>query len=388
MGSVPDVGAAPITGASRPWSRFIFEVPRHPQNQAFVIGVLPGEGIGPEVVEAALQVLRAVESTSSCRFEVVRGGDIGLAAVREHGQALSRGVIEFCSDVFAERGAILAGPGGGRFVYEMRRQFDLFCKLNPLAPRPELSGAGRMRAEHGLGVDILIVRESSGGIYQGQWSEVKHGQNGQWASQTFTYSETQVRRILNVAAAIAQERRGELAVVVKPNGIPSMSELWIDCARDVARGYSVRLRELEVDYAVYHLIQDPRMFDVVVTPNLFGDVMADVGGVLMASRGLCHGASFSADGAAVYQTNHGAAHDLAGTDRANPAGQMFSLAMLLRESFGLSREAALIESAVSEVWRQGFRTADVAEEGCGIIGTREAAARIAEAVERLAPAKG
>src|SRR5262249_12944766 len=157
--------------------------------------------------------------------------------------------------------------------------------------------------------------ESSGGIYQGRWSEIEEGPRGRQASQTFAYTEGQVRRLLKVAAAIVRERRGELAIVVAPNGIPSMSQLWGDCARQAVQDFSVALRELEVDYAAYPLIQDPRMFDVIATPNLFGDIMADVGGVLMASRGLCHGASYSAEGAAVYQTNHGAAHDLSGSDR-------------------------------------------------------------------------
>ena len=189
----------------------------------------------------------------------------------------------------------------------------------------------------------------------------------------------QIRRILTVAGAIAQERRGEMTVVVKPGGIPTVSRLWSDCARDVARELSLRTREIEMDYAVYHLIQDPQMLDVVVTPNMFGDILSDAGGVLLGSRGLCHGASYSPTGAAVYQTNHGAAHDLAGTDRANPVGQIFALAMLLHESFGLVHEARLIEAAVADVWRNGYRTADVAEAGSRIVGTREMACRIADA---------
>src|SRR5262245_44208380 len=161
--SLPDAESA---SSLRQWSRFIFELPdRAAAQRSFTIGVLRGEGVGPEVIDAALGVLRAVEATSACRFEIITGGDIGLAAVRDHGRALSRDVIEFCSNVFAEQGAILAGPGGGRFVYEMRREFDLYCKLNPLVPCPELRRAGRMKPDHCSGVDILIVRESSGGIY-------------------------------------------------------------------------------------------------------------------------------------------------------------------------------------------------------------------------------
>jgi 3-isopropylmalate dehydrogenase len=144
------------------------------------------------------------------------------------------------------------------------------------------------------------------------------------------------------------------------------------------------LQELEIDNAAFQLIQNPRQFDVVVTSNLFGDVLADLGGVLLGSRGMCYGGSFAESGAAVYQTNHGAARELAGTDRANPVGQIMSLAMLLRESFDLNREAGLIEAAIADVWRQGLRTDDLAEAGCRLVGTREMGESVADAVRRLA----
>ena len=169
-------------------------------------------------------------------------------------------------------------------------------------------------------------------------------------------------------------------MVTKPNGVPTISNLWLRCAREIATAYQIPLRELEIDYAAFALIQDPRQFDVIVTPNLFGDILSDVGGVLLGSRGLCYGGSFSDTGVAIYQTNHGAAHDLAGTDRANPVGQIYSLAMMLRESFGLPREAIGIHAAVDQVWHKGVRTDDLAEPGCQSVGTQEMARLIAEAV--------
>jgi 3-isopropylmalate dehydrogenase len=360
------------------------------ENPRCTIGVLKGEGIGPEVVGAALTVLGALESINwnNNRFHVSLGGAIGHDAVRECGQALSPGVHQFCTEVFAAGGAILAGPGAGRFVYDMRRQFDLFCKLNPLVTCRELRHAGCLKPDHTAEVDVLVVRENVAGVYQGRWNETSNNGDGRIAHHSFCYSETQVRRVLNVAAAIARERRGELTLVLKPSGMPTISRLWSDCARDVARECSIHIRELEIDYAVFHLIQNPREFDVIVTSNMFGDIMSDVGGVLLGSRGLCYGGSFSSAGAAVYQTNHGAAHDLAGTDRANPVGQIFSLAMLLRESFGLAREADLIEAAVVDVWRRGIRTADLREDGCRVVGTREMADRVADAVVELANSQG
>ncbi|MBS0265822.1 MAG: 3-isopropylmalate dehydrogenase [Planctomycetes bacterium] len=348
------------------------------------IGLLPGEGIGPEMIAAAKAVLQAVESiTPQRRFQLLTGGAIGDAAVRECGTPLSPAICDFCKDVFARKGAILAGAGGGRFVYDVRQQFDLYYKLNPLVPSAALDRARRFQPRHTEQVDILVVRENSGGIYQGCWGESKCDSFGRLATHKFQYNEHQVRRVLHIAAGYAQKRRGELTLVFKPNGIPTVSQLWSDCARELATEYGIKLRELEIDYACFHMIHDPWRFDVIVTPNLFGDIVSDIGGVLLGSRGLCYGASYSAAGEAVYQTNHGAAHDLAGTDRANPVGQIFSLAMMLRLSFGLAREARLIEAAVEQVWSSGTRTEDVQEPGCRIVGTREMADCIAAAVWKL-----
>jgi 3-isopropylmalate dehydrogenase len=377
---------SPARTLPRRWSRHVVAATEDAEDRRgpLTIGLLPGEGIGPEVIGAAVTVLRALESAGNLPCQVLTGGAIGLPAARECGEALSREVIDFCADIFADGGAVLAGPGGGRFVYELRRQFDLYCKLSPLVPHPALRRAGRVRPDHTGTVDILVVRECVAGVYQGRWTEMTDALGERTASHEFSYSETQVRRILQAAGLIAQERRGELTVIVKPGGIPTISRLWSECARDVARELSICLREIEIDYAVYHLIQDPQLLDVVVTPNLFGDILSDAGGVLLGSRGLCHAGSFSPAGAAVYQTNHGAAHDLAGTDRANPVGQILAMAMLFRESFGLDGQARLIEAAVGDVWRHGYRTRDVAEPGCRIVGTREMADRVADATARLA----
>lgn len=352
--------------------------------QFFTVGVLPGEGIGPEVTDAALTVLRAVESVGRVRFDVKVGGPIGLEAVKACGQALSHGVAEFCREVFASEGAILAGPGGGRFVYDMRRHFDLFCKISPIITLGELRRFGRLKTMNANDVDVLLVRDNIAGVYQGQWSESKDPVRGRIAHHSFSYDEEQVTRIVRVAAAIAKSRRGELTLVVKPGGVPAISDLWSACSREVASEFAVDIRELEIDNAAYQLVLDPHQFDVIVSPNLFGDILSDLGGVLLGSRGLCFGASFSGDEAAVYQTNHGAAHDLASTNRANPVGQILSLAMMMRESFRLNKAADLVEAAVVDVWRSGWRTEDLLETGCKVLGTREMATHIAESVVELA----
>jgi 3-isopropylmalate dehydrogenase len=349
-----------------------------------VVGVLPGEGIGPEVTDAALTVLRAVLPFTPCRFEVLYGGSIGLAAERVCRQPLSGEVIGFIRDVFDRGGHILAGAGGGRFVYDARREFDLFCKVNPLVPSAELRGAGVFNPSSLAGVDIMIIRETRAGVYQGDWSEEWHPSCGRIAKHSFSYSEAQVRRIVEVAARLAASRRGELTVVTKPHGVPTVSRLWIDCARDAAREAAVLIRELEIDYAAFLMVHQPRLLDVVVAANLLGDILSDLGGVLLGSRGLCYGASFSPTGEGIFQTNHGAANDLAGSDRANPVGQVLSLAMLLGEGFGLEREASLVTSAIRDVWSRGYRTDDIAEPGCHLVGTREMGKLLAESVARLA----
>lgn len=351
-----------------------------------LLGVLPGEGVGPEVVGCALQVLSALERVTGVKFEIESGTLIGREAERAGGKALSEEVIEFCSDIFSRGGAVLSGPGGGRYVYDLRRHFDLFCKLSPLKISEELIGANRLKPEYVRGVDILIVRENSSGVYQGAWKEDRSS-GERVAEHRFAYSEEAVKRILRVAAKLARSRRGALTVVYKEAGVPSISDLWRDCALKIAAGAGVRCSLLDIDLMAYRLVQHPSEFDVVVAPNLFGDVLSDLGGVLLGSRGLSFAGSFAESGAAVYSTNHGAAHDLAGTDRANPVGQISSLAMLLRESFRLRNEARLVEDAVARVWLAGWRTADLAEPGCQTIGTQEMSERIAQALEQAGRAE-
>jgi 3-isopropylmalate dehydrogenase len=356
-------------------TRAVFDPSRFAPSQPFLIGALPGEGVGPAVVEAALEVLAAVGAVSGQVFEVRFGGAIGLDAIGRSGSPLSEEVTGFCREIFAAGGAIFAGPGGGRFVYDMRRTFDLFCKLSPVHTFTELRGAGRLRPEAADGIDLLVVRENLGGLYQGESSRVERR-----VVHTFACSAEEARQILDVGARLAQGRRGSLAVVVKDSGLPALSALWREQAQASAAAAGIGCAFLDIDFAVYQLIQNPRDFDVLVAPNCFGDILADLGGVLMGSRGLTYGASYSGSGAAVYQTNHGAAYDLAGADRANPAGQILALAMMLRESFGLSAEADRVEEALRQVWRGGWRTADLGEVGCEVVGTRELARRVAEAV--------
>ena len=348
-----------------------------------LIGVLAGTGIGPEVIGAALHVLKAVESALPLKFEVRHGGLIGEDAIRDCGQWLPEDTMEFCADVFQLGGAILNGPGGGRYVYDLRRRFDLFCKFVPVRPAPELARAGRISPQFLKDVDLLIVRDNTGGVYQGQWGDRATDQ-GRVAEHSFQYSEGEVHRLVEVAACAADCRRGSLHIIVKDGGVPTVTALWRDVGSAVARKHGIEAEFMNVDLAAYELIQTPTRFDVIVAPNLFGDIIADICGVLVSSRGVTFSGNFDPHGHGVYQTNHGCAHDLAGMDVANPAGQILSLAMLLRESFGLEEAAALIEKSLAETWRAGWRTADLAEPGCQILGTKAMADKVAEQVLRSA----
>lgn len=370
------------------WTDAVFREPRRgAPSGRFTVGVLPGEGIGPEVIQAALSVLSAAEA-GGASFDVRTGGPIGRDAELLTGRPLTDDVTVFCEEVFSSGGAVLAGPGGGRFVYDLRRRFDLFCKVSPLRPIDSLLEAGRLKPRCVAGTDVLVVRENVGGEYLGEGRETVDDREGRVCEHSFRYTERQVRRLLNVAAALAADRKGRLDVVVKDGGIPGVSALWRHVGTEAAARVRVDVRFVDIDLAAYRLVQDPLSFDVLAAANLFGDVLADVGAVLISSRGMSFSGNFSEDGAAVYQTNHGSALDLAGRGRANPIGQIASLAMMLRESFGLTREAGWIETGVAEVLRHGFRTFDITEPGTVIVGTAELGDRVASAVRRQARPAG
>jgi 3-isopropylmalate dehydrogenase len=347
------------------------------------IGVLAGEGIGPEVVAASLSLLEVIEAATGHRFDVRYGGKIGLEAQRASGQVLTDEVVRFCEDTFVAQGAVFCGPGGGRFVYELRRHFNLYCKMVPLQPLAALAGTGVLRPEAVREVDILVVRENAGGLYQGHFGFEQHGDQRR-AFQHFHYDEAEVARILHVAREVARLRRRRVCVITKPGGAPAISRLWQEQAERLFAGTGIEVRSLEVDTASYQLLAAAQTFDVVVAPNMFGDVLADGATLLLGSRGVSCSSNYGIDGRAVYQTGHGAAYDLAGTDRANPIGQILSLAMLLHESFALDGLAAAIRAAVEDTLARGWRTADILAPGCREVGTRELAARIGERLlERL-----
>lgn len=333
-----------------------------------LIGVLPGEGIGPELISICRSALAVFAEEGGCLFELREGGKIGIEAANESGKELSDEVIGFCQQVFTDGGAILAGPGGGRFVYNMRETFDLYVKMNPLTYFKELYGATRLKFSDDAVLDIMVIRENGQGLYQGS-AQIEDG--GKRVRHEFLYTEKAVMRVLTTAVRVAQSRRKRLTVIAKRGGLSEVTRLWFDCAERAVADSGVELTTLDMDYAGYRFIAHPEEFDVVAIPNCFGDILADLGGIFMASRGNTYGASFDAEGNGVFQTNHGSAYDLAGKDIANPAGQLFSLAMLLRDAFGMHRESACIEEAVRLAWKSGCVTEDIMQSGAKCVGTRE-----------------
>jgi 3-isopropylmalate dehydrogenase len=326
-----------------------------------------------------MRVLKSLEEASGTRFEVETGGPIGEEAESRYGKGLPDPVIDFCSNIFARSGAILSGPGGGRYVYDLRKEFDLFCKFVPVLSKEALSFYVPRSNRPAEGLDLLIVRDNAGGLYQGK-SRVQQTDQGRLVEHCFSYSEAQVRQLLTVAARAAADRQGKLHVIVKDGGVPGISGLWREVTVAVANELGIEAEVLNIDLAAYELIRNPGRFDVLAAPNLFGDILADIGGLLSGSRGSTFSGNFNGKCEGVYQTNHGCAHDLAGTDKANPAGQILSLAMMLRESFGMGQAAQWVEEAVSQTWRNGWRTEDVAEQDCRVIGTREMSEHIAQEV--------
>ncbi|MCK4705299.1 MAG: 3-isopropylmalate dehydrogenase [Gammaproteobacteria bacterium] len=346
----------------------------------YVIGILPGEGIGPEIIDVTLNILKRLDSCTPERFKIENGGEIGVPAKVKFGKALTNEVIDFCQSVFKRQGAILCGPGGERFVYTLRAQFDLFCKFTPIKALSALDNTGVIKPEIRHNANMVVIRENIGGLYFGEWGITVDGQK-ESAFHRFSYEREHVTRILNVAIKLASLRHNKLTVVLKPGGVPAISELWQTILTELTTDSEIKTQMLEVDNAMYQMIANPEQFDVVVAPNMFGDVLSDGAALLLGSRGLSFSGNFGNSGMAVFQTGHGAAHDLTGKDVANPIGQILSLAMLLRESFGLNHYAESIESAVEEVLIDGWRTTDIREPDCKLVGTKEMGALIGDRLE-------
>lgn len=355
------------------------------------IAVVPGDFIGPEIVAEALKVLRAVEKRFDHRFEFLQA-DASGTAYDKYGKHLPEETLEICRGA----GAILKGPFGGppsevnhpkwakveqEAILGLRKAFDFFINLRPVQPVDGLLHLSPVRPEYLKGVDILFVRELMSGMYFGPKGRVT--ENGsEYAYDTELYHDHEIERISRVAFALAMDRRKKLTLIGKSNVLTS-SVLWREVVLRVAKEFpEVTLDYQHVDAASMYLISNPKQYDVVLTSNMFGDILTDEAAVLVGSLGLCGSASLGKGTFGLYEPIHGSAPDIAGQNKANPIGTILSAALMLRHSFGLHAEALAVEEAVRQVLADGYRTPDLAAfdpQGTKV-GTQEMGDLIAKGV--------
>ena len=351
------------------------------------LAVIPGDGIGPDVTNEALNVIKAVAdkfSHSVAFTEVIAGG----AAIDKFGVPLPEGTVETCQSADS---VILGAVGGWHWdtlpadkrpeqaLFGLRSGLGLYANLRPAVLLPVLAGACPLRPDIAQkGMDLMIVRELTGGMYFGAKGRKQTVDMGEAAWDTELYSEGEVRRIAVRAFDIAMKRRKLVTNVDKANALES-SRLWREVVLDVAKGYpEVTLNHLYVDNASMQLVRDPSQFDVIVTSNMFGDILSDEASQITGSLGMLPSASLGASGFGMYEPIHGSAPDIAGKDIANPIAAILSSAMMFRYSFGLNEEAAAIENAVTKTLEAGYRTADIYSEGMKKVGTKEMGSLIAK----------
>ncbi len=354
--------------------------------------VLPGDGIGPEIMAEAVKVLEAANEKYALGLSL-SFDDLGGAAVDRYGVPLADETLERARAA----DAVLLGAVGGpkwdtidpairpeRGLLKIRSQLGLFANLRPAILYPQLAEASSLKPEVVAGLDILIVRELTGGIYFGQPRENKVLDNGErLAYDTLPYSESEIRRIAKVGFDMARVRNKKLCSVDKANVLAS-SQLWRAVVEEIAKDYpDVELSHMYVDNAAMQLVRAPKQFDVIVTDNMFGDILSDEASMLTGSIGMLPSASLDASNKGMYEPCHGSAPDIAGQGIANPLATILSVSMMLRYSFGQVEAANAIEQAVSLVLDQGLRTGDIYSTGTTRVGTREMGDAVVAALRNL-----
>ncbi|MDY0393330.1 3-isopropylmalate dehydrogenase [Virgibacillus halophilus] len=344
--------------------------------------VLPGDGVGREVMESAKLVLQAVASEFGHRF-VFHEHLIGGAAIDACGTPLPQETVDACMQADA---VLLGAVGGPQWdnhpsgqrpeagLLSIRKTLGLFANLRPVKGFASLLDASPLKKEVVEGSDMLIIRELTGGIYFGQPSERTN--DGNAVVDTLYYERTEMERIIDKAFQSALTRKKRLTSVDKANVLES-SRMWREIVKEKQKQYpDVKVDHVLVDAAAMKLITQPDQFDVIVTENMFGDILSDEASVLTGSLGMLPSASIRTDGVGMYEPVHGSAPDIAGKGIANPFGMILSAAMMLRHSFGLEQEAKDIEDAVDTVLEQGYRTPDLAGAGERVVGTKEITDRL------------
>jgi 3-isopropylmalate dehydrogenase len=344
------------------------------------IVVLAGDGIGPEIVGEAVKVLAAVNEKFGLGI-TWENQLLGGAAIDAHGVPLP----DVTLDAARKADAVLLGAVGGpkwdtiersirpeRGLLKIRSELNLFANLRPAILYPQLASASSLKPEIVAGLDILIVRELTGGIYFGQPRGVRMLENGERQGfNTDVYSESEIRRIAHVAFQLARQRGKKVLSVDKAN-VLEVTELWKEITTEVGKEYpDVQLSHMYVDNAAMQLVRAPKQFDVIVTGNLFGDILSDEAAMLTGSIGMLPSASLDQNKKGMYEPCHGSAPDIAGKGVANPLATILSVAMMLRYTFNAEDAAKCIEEAVGRVLDQGLRTPDIHTEGTKKVGTKE-----------------
>lgn len=347
------------------------------------ITVIKGDGIGPEIVDEAVKVLQAVACKYGHTFtctEVLMGG----ASIDVHGIPLCQEAVEIAK---ASDSVLLGSIGGDTNtspwyqlepslrpeagLLKIRKELGLFANLRPAYLYDQLKGACPLKEEiiEG-GFDMVIVRELTGGIYFGS-RETKEVNGEMVASDNLSYSETEIKRIVRKAFEIAMQRKKQLISVDKANVLDS-SRLWRKVVNEMASDYpEVTVEHMLVDNCAMQLVRDPKQFDVVVTENMFGDILSDEASMITGSIGMLSSASLRDDSFGMYEPSHGSAPDIAGLDKANPIATILSMALMLRYSFKLEEEASAVEQAIEKVLEQGYRSIDIMSEDKKLVGTKE-----------------
>ena len=360
----------------------------------FALAVLPGDGVGPEVVAEAVKVMQAVGRGSGHDF-VLNYGDIGGAAIDKHGVALTQETLKMCKRCHA---VLLGAVGGPKWddplarvrpedgLLALRKGLGLFANLRPVKVLPMLVDSTSLKPEVLRGVDMVVVRELTGGLYFGKPKRQWRTSRGRRAIDSMAYSEMEIERIIRAGFELARSRRRKLTSVDKANVLES-SRLWRQIAIELSSEYrDVELEHQLVDACAMRLIQRPSEFDVIVTENTFGDILTDEASMLAGSLGMLPSASIAGipqEGSmtfGLYEPIHGSSPRRAGQNMANPIATILSCAMMLRYSLGLVAEADVVERAISSVLEDGYRTYDIMSEGMKKVGTAEMGDLIASKV--------
>lgn len=354
------------------------------------IAILPGDGIGPETMAVAESVLRKVAALYKLDLTIEKAL-VGGAAYDEFGTPLPKETLELAR----KSDAILLGAVGGpkwdnledrskrpeQGLLGLRSELELFANLRPAILYPQLVDASTLKPEVVSGLDILIVRELTGGIYFGQPRGIRQLENGEREGyNTYIYAESEIRRIAKVAFEAAQKRNKKLCSVDKAN-VLEVTVLWREIFNDVAKDYpDVELSHMYVDNAAMQLVRAPKQFDVMVTGNMFGDILSDAAAMLTGSIGMLPSASLNSKNQGMYEPCHGSAPDIAGQGLANPLATILSVAMMLRYSLAENKAADAIEKAVNQVLDKGLRTADIYSDNMQRVNTQEMGEAVSNAL--------